>query len=138
LKTFDFSTNIVREVIDELKEASEFIRIAIFQIHNKEVYQTLNQKLAAGVSVEIFTLPFDSINRDVRDDVVQDLEKLQGNGAKLHLCKWNVGDPEWTTTALGHWYSFHGKFIVTDKCAIVGTRTKIHQAYPAKLALPQF
>ncbi|GAG99893.1 unnamed protein product, partial [marine sediment metagenome] len=39
-------------------------------------------------------------------------------GAILHFCKWNLGDPERTSTAVGQWYSFHGKFIVTDKSAI--------------------
>lgn len=39
----------------------------------------------------------------------------------MYLCKWNVGDPGRTTTAVGRWYLFHGKFIVTDKCAIAMT-----------------
>ena len=43
---------------------------------------------------------------------------MEKNGAKLYFCKWNVGDPERTSTAVGRWYSFHGKFIVTDKSAI--------------------
>lgn len=38
--------------------------------------------------------------------------------AESIFCKWNVGDPERTTTAVGRWYLFHGKFIVTDKAAI--------------------
>jgi phosphatidylserine/phosphatidylglycerophosphate/cardiolipin synthase-like enzyme len=118
MKTFEFSTNVVREVVKQLEAATEYIRIAIFQIHNSEVFKTLNRKLEEGVRVEIFTLPFDSINRDVRDEVEGALKGLVKNGAKIYLCKWNVGDPERTTTAMGHWYSFHGKFIVTDKSAI--------------------
>ena len=39
-------------------------------------------------------------------------------GANLLFCRWNIGDPERTTTAVNRWYSFHGKFIITDKSAI--------------------
>ena len=70
------------------------------------------------MKVEIFTLPYDSINEDVKDEVTKRFESLKRKGAKLFFCRWNVGDPERTTTAVGRWYSFHGKFIVTDKSAI--------------------
>ena len=47
------------------------------------------------------------------------VEALKAEGALLYFDKWNVGSPERTTTATNRWYSFHGKFIVTDNCAIV-------------------
>ncbi|MGH9877221.1 MAG: phospholipase D family protein, partial [Nitrososphaerales archaeon] len=71
-----------------------------------------------GLSVEVFTLPYDSINPDIRAQVMQHFQWLEKNGAKIYLCAWNVGDPERTITAVGRWYSFHGKFIVTDESAI--------------------
>ena len=116
--SFDFNTNIIEQVINELTEAKSFIKIAIFQIHHQEIFNTLLQKLNGGVSVEIFTLPYDSINDEIKEIVTERFERLNTAGAVLNFCKWNVGDPERTTTAVGRWYSYHGKFLVTDRCAI--------------------
>jgi len=115
---FEFSDNVIPTVISEISKAREFIRIAIFQLHNLNVFNVLNTKIKDGVKVEIFTLPYDSINADVQEMVIKQFEILQTNGATLHFCRWNVGDPERTTTAVGRWYSYHGKFIVTDKSAV--------------------
>ncbi len=118
-KIFEFKENIVQLIIDELKKTENFIKIAIFQIHNKEIFNTLENKLNNGVKVDIFTLPYDSINDDIRNNVIPLFENLKNKGAILHFCKWNIGDPERTTTTIGRWYLFHGKFIVTDKSAMV-------------------
>lgn len=118
MKYFEFSTNVINRVIEELEDAEEFIRIAVFQLHNKDVFDVLNRKLQDGVDVDIFTLPYDSINKDIQEEVTQQFKELEENGATLYFCRWNIGDPERTTTALGRWYSFHGKFIVTDRSAI--------------------
>jgi phosphatidylserine/phosphatidylglycerophosphate/cardiolipin synthase-like enzyme len=118
MKTFEFSTNVITKIISELQDADEYIRIAVFQIHNREVFNVLNNKLNEGVWVEIITLPYDSINEDIQAEVTSMFQNIERNGAKLYFCKWNVGDPERTSTAVGRWYSFHGKFIVTDKSAI--------------------
>lgn len=115
---FEFSTEVITKIVAELSDAHEFIKIAIFQLHNGKIFQVLNNKLQEGIEVEIFTLPYDSINEDVRDEVTVFFKNLEKKGAKLHFCRWNVGDPFRTTTAVGRWYSFHGKFIVTDKSAI--------------------
>ncbi len=118
MKTFEFSTNVITKIIGELHDADEYIRIAVFQMHNREVFNVLNNKLNEGVGVEIITLPYDSINEDIQADVTSMFQNIERNGARLYFCKWNVGDPERTNTAVGRWYSFHGKFIVTDKSAI--------------------
>lgn len=118
MKTFEFSPNVINTIIGELQDAEEYIRIALFQIHNREVFNVLNNKLGEGVRIEIITLPYDSINEDVQAEVTSMFQNIERNGARLHFCKWNVGDPERTSTAVGRWYSFHGKFIVTDKSAI--------------------
>jgi len=118
MKIFDFSANVVDRIVSELRDAEKFIRIAIFQLHNKDVSKALNEKLKEGVTVEVFTLPYDSINEDIRVEVTKLFKNLEENGAKLYFCRWNVGDPERTSTAVGRWYSFHGKFVVTEKCAI--------------------
>lgn len=118
MKTFEFSNEVITKVLEKLEEAEEFIKIAVFQIHLESLFGLLEVKLNQGINVDILTLPYDSINDSVSADVVRRLENLINLGANIYFCKWNVGDPERTSTAIGRWYSFHGKFIVTDKSAI--------------------
>ncbi len=101
MKTFEFSANIINKIIDEIKDANEFIRIAIFQLHSRDVFAVLNDKLGVGAEVEIFTLPYDSINENIRAEVTELFQNLERNGATLYFCKWNVGDPQRTVTAVG-------------------------------------
>lgn len=115
---FEFSLDVINRVIKEVERAEKYVKIAVFQIHNKVIYESLQQAITKKVAVEIFTLPYDSINEDVREKVKQRIEKIRSNGAKVYFSKWGIGDPERTTTAVGRWYSFHGKFLVTDKVAI--------------------
>lgn len=116
--TFDFSTHVIPLIIQEINSAKEYVRIAIFQLHNRDVIKALEDKLKEGLRVEILTLPYDSINKDIRPQVEPRMKQLELMGAKIYFDKWNVGDPGRTTTAVGRWYLFHGKFIVTDKSAI--------------------
>jgi len=118
LLEFEFSIKVTDSILTKLLEARKFIRIALFQIHNQLIFDVILKKLEEGVKVEIFTLPYDSINQKIQDVVINRFSKIQKKGAILYFCKWNVGDPGRTTTAVGRWYAFHGKFIVTDKCAI--------------------
>lgn len=113
-----FGTEVIPEILEEIGLSEKYIRIAIFQLHNENVFAALMDKLKRGLKVEIITLPYDSINEDIRPRVEPRFRELERNGAKIYLNKWNVGDPSRTTTAVGRWYSFHGKFIVTDKSAI--------------------
>jgi hypothetical protein len=114
---FDFSKDVMPKMIEEIGLAEKYIRIAVFQMHNSALFSVLRQKLQQGLSVEIFTLPYDSINDDVRQEVESKFLALETDGAKIYLDRWNVGAPERTTTAVDRWYSFHGKFIVTDRSA---------------------
>jgi len=118
MKIFDFSKSVIKKTIDELNKAEKYIRIAVFQIHSDLIIAKLLEKLKSGVKIEIITLPYDSINDDVREHVTKKLEQLKDAGADILFCEWNVGDPLRTSTAIGRWYSYHGKFIVTDKAAI--------------------
>ncbi len=118
LTSFDFSLNAINIVFEEVSNAKEYIKIAVFQIHHKQLFELLIQKLKQNVQVEIITLPYDSIYDSVRLVVEGLFEELIRNGGKVYFNKWNVGDPERTSTAVGKWYSYHGKFIVTDKAAI--------------------
>ena len=115
---FEFSLNVIERVVNEIEEAKKYIRIAVFQIHNESIYDALEHVLTRGIVVEIFTLPYDSINEDIRSKVKDRIERIETNGAKVYFSKWGIGDPERTTTAVGRWYSFHGKFLVTDNVAI--------------------
>lgn len=118
VKIFNLSKDVVNLVIREIERAKRFVRLAVFQIHNEDLFTTLDDLLKQGIRVDIFTLPYDSINENIREDVVNHFESIRDNGANLFFCRWNVGDPERTSTAVGRWYSYHGKFIVTDKSAI--------------------
>ena len=117
---FEYSTSIVNKVIEELQKAEEYIRIAMFQIHRDDVFDLLESKLKEGVKIEVFTLPYESIKIKNRNIVEQKYKKLIKLGASVHFCWWNVGSPGRTTTnVFGEaWFSFHGKFIVTEKSAI--------------------
>jgi hypothetical protein len=115
---FDFSTDVVSIIIKEMASAKKYVKIAMFQIHREAVFKTLIDLLSKGVQIEILTLPYDSINADVRPQVESRFKELIQNGATVYFNRWNVGDPRETRTAFGRWYSFHGKFIVTDKSAI--------------------
>ncbi|MHA1341755.1 MAG: phospholipase D-like domain-containing protein [Promethearchaeota archaeon] len=117
MRDFELSENIIDIILDEIKNAEKFIKIAVFQIHNEKFFNSIEDKLKEGLEIEIFTLPYDSIHQN-REKIQKLFEKIRKNGAKVYLCKWNVGDPERTTTAVNKWYSFHGKFLVTDKVAL--------------------
>lgn len=117
--TFDFSDQAVSIVRREINAASRFIYIAMFQMHDERVFELLNKKLNEKVKVEIFTLPYDSIHQDLRERVTNEYKKLEKNGARLYFNPWNIGDPARTTMAIGRWYSYHGKFIVTESKAII-------------------
>jgi phosphatidylserine/phosphatidylglycerophosphate/cardiolipin synthase-like enzyme len=115
---FEFGTEAVPFIINEIALATKYVRIAMFQIHREEVFDVLTDLLKKNVQVEILTLPYDSINDDLRPRVEERFIQLAECGASIYFNKWNVGDPRETRTAFGRWYSFHGKFIVTDKSAI--------------------
>lgn len=118
MEKFYFGIDTIDIICEALSEANEFVKIAIFQIHSQKVFNILNSKAIQGLNVEIITLPNDSIHADVQEEVINRFNHLISLGAKIFHIPWNVGDPSRTTTAVGRWYSFHGKFIVTDKNAI--------------------
>lgn len=115
---FEFSKNAISLIIEELIKAEKFIHIAVFQLHRNDIFKILKNKLNDSVKIEIFTLPYDSIHAKNAEEIKNRFHDLKENGAVIHFCCWNVGDPSRTTTAVGQWYSFHGKFIITDKSAI--------------------
>lgn len=115
---FEFSGNVINRVATEIEHARKYVKMAVFQIHNKSIYDAVEKILAKGIQVEILTLPYDSIKEDIRNRVESRIEEIKKKGAKVYFSKWGIGDPERTNTAVGRWYSFHGKFVVTDSVAI--------------------
>ena len=91
--TFEFNTDAIPLIIREIALAKKYVRIAMFQIHREAVFNTLTNLLANKVQVEILTLPYDSINEDVRPQVEARFRQLAKNGAIIYFDKWNVGDP---------------------------------------------
>ena len=128
MKIFEFGNKIIEKVKNELENAEKFIHIAVFQLHRMDIFKTLSEKIKQGVAIEIFTLPYDSINVENADEIKVRFQDLEKRGAILHHCRWNVGDPSRTTTAVGKWYSYHGKFIVTEKVAIAMSANLTEQA----------
>lgn len=114
---FSFDQDVLDKIFSILNNADKFIKIAVFQIHNKNFFEIIQEKLEKGVKVEVFTLPYDSIHEN-EAEIRMNFENIINQGAKVYFCEWNVGDPERTTTAVNKWYSFHGKFLVTDKDAV--------------------
>lgn len=131
---FKFGNNIIKEIVDELNRAKKYIKIVVFQIHNKDIINKLIEKVKMGVSVEVITLPFDSIDKKVREEVTKHLKQLEKAGAKLNICDWNIGDTSHTKTVSQDWYCLHAKFIVTDKSAIgLSANLTMHPEFDAIL-----
>ena len=117
-KKLYFGIEVLPLVLEEIQKAKLYIRVAIFQLHNEKLLTLLKEKVEAGLRVEVFTLPYDSINDTERQKTEKYLKELETAGGIIYFCKWNVGDRERTSTAVGRWYSFHGKFLITEQAAI--------------------
>lgn len=113
-----FDTNVLDRVVKEIVRTEKYLKIAEFQIHNTEIFDAIASALDRGVKVEIITLPYNSINLKVREQVEKKFRYIEAKGAAIYFSPWNIGDPGRTTTAVGRWYSYHGKFIVTEKSAM--------------------
>ena len=50
---FEYSTSVVDRVIEEMRQAEKYIRIAMFQIHIDDVFELLEEKLNDGVKIEV-------------------------------------------------------------------------------------
>lgn len=117
-ESFYFGTSVIDKIVKELDKAEKYIRIVVFQIHNEDIINKLVEKVKKGVSVEVITLPYSSINRNVQEEVSKRLDQLKEAGATIYICDWNIGDTSNTKTVSQDWYCLHAKFIVTDKSAI--------------------
>ena len=82
---FEFSTNIITKVINEIVQAQEYVRIAMFQIHHEKVFEALMGKAKQGTKIEILTLPYDSINDDVRNKLRKGLRLSRHKGLQSIL-----------------------------------------------------
>ncbi len=89
---FYFDSDVLDKIFSILDKADIFIKIAVFQIHNKKFFDVISKKLSKNVKVEIFTLPYDSIHEN-EEDIKKLFEKIILRGAIVYFCDWNVGDP---------------------------------------------
>ncbi len=115
-------------LLDTLNESKEFVKVLSFQLTSPQIAQILSDLAEKGVKVEVITLPPDSYKKeDERERISKLYEKMREKGTDLFLCDWEVGDPSLTDTSLSgslaegggaKWYSLHGKFIVTEQCAL--------------------
>ena len=74
---FEFGLDVIDRVVKEVEDAKKYIKIAVFQIHNESIYVALEHALTRGIVVEIFTLPYDSINKNIRDTVTDRIERIK-------------------------------------------------------------
>ena len=121
MEKFEFGTNIIDKVLNELDKARKYIKIVVFQIHNEDIINKLIEKAKKGISVEIITLPYESIydnTQNAQEHIIGKLNELENAGANIYICNWNLGDTSHTKTVPGPWHNLHLKFIVTDKMAM--------------------
>ena len=128
MKEFRFTTNkkIISKIIGE---ANKFIYIVAFQLTAESFIRDILLEKSRRVELSIITLPSDSYKDTAeRSKIAKLYQDLERDGAKVHQCVWEVGDPSLTATSLSgeqaegggnKWYSMHGKFIVTDKSALI-------------------
>lgn len=110
--------NIYPEIERVLDDCGRMINIAMFQFQSESFAQILIRKAQSGVAVELFTLPITSVNANNRAQVTDIYSRMETAGCIIHKCEWNIGSPERTSTAANVWFSFHGKFIVTESSAV--------------------
>lgn len=85
---FVFNMDVIETVVQKIKEAKKYVRIAIFQIHNDAVCDAIEHVLENGILVEILTLPYDSINVKVREIVKNRIERIKAGGVRVYFSKW--------------------------------------------------
>ena len=115
-------------LLETLNESKKFVKILTFQLTSPQIAQILSDLAEKGVQVEVMTLPPDSYKKeDERERISRLYTDMRGKGVNLLLCDWEVGDPSLTATSLSgslaegggaKWYSLHGKFVVTEQCAL--------------------
>lgn len=123
----EFSRN--KDIIFEtLAQCRKFVKVLSFQLTSPRIVAVLSDLAKKGIKVEVITLPPDSFKKE---EERENISELYGNmtrkGVNLLLCDWEIGDPSLTDTSLSgalaegggaKWYSLHGKFIVTERCAL--------------------
>ncbi|KXA96411.1 hypothetical protein AKJ38_03350, partial [candidate division MSBL1 archaeon SCGC-AAA259I14] len=119
----------IEPILEVIKNSEEYIRIVSFQFSDSKIIENLKKKVKEGIDVEVITLPVDSINSDEkREEMRNSYKSLREEGVKVYENMWEVGDPTLTDTSESgevsegggeKWYSLHGKFLVTDRNALI-------------------
>ena len=108
---------------DLLRKLSGETFIVVFQFDSEKYGNILIDMVKNGKinNLEVITLPEDSYKDPEKAKKVY--KKLKENGINLFLCKWEIGTPRETRTAISgkrqKWYSLHGKMLVCDDFAAI-------------------
>ena len=130
MNKFEFSRNkdVIKSVIND---AEKFLNIVSFQFTDVEFIRNYILTKSAIIKIEILTLPEDSYSKpNEREEIVRLYKDLQEAGVQIHFCSWEIGDPSLTNTSQSgdeaegggsKWYSMHGKFMFSEKEALIMT-----------------
>ena len=118
-----------KPIYEVIGSANKFIKIVAFQLTSQSIINLLLKKAKENVNIEIITLPEDSFaDVKARTRIREMYQTLKKNNIRLYICDWEVGEPKQTQTSQSgdisegggtKWYSLHGKFIVTEKNALI-------------------
>lgn len=121
-----------QQIKDFIAGSEKFLKIVTFRFDSREFADLLKEKARRGVAVEIVTTPPDNVAKDELRPIVEAMyTDLERNGAKLHLCQWEAGEPRLTTTSMSgkqsagigeKWYSLHLQLFINEKHALVTSK----------------
>jgi hypothetical protein len=108
-----------------IEEADKYVYLASFLFYEEELANLLIEKSKAGAHVEILTTPPEAAGTgELKTWSTAVQEKLRSAGVLVIPCRWEVGQPQRTTSTFAGgrqptWFALHMKFLVTDKHAAV-------------------
>jgi len=101
---------------DLISNSRKILKIVTFRFDSREFANMLLEK-AKDVEIEVITTPPDNVAKDELRPLVERMyEELENNKVRMHLCKWEAGEPRLTTTSMSgkqsagigeKWYSLH-------------------------------
>ena len=116
---------------DLISNSRKILKIVTFRFDSREFANMLLEK-AKDVEIEVITTPPDNVAKDELRPLVERMyEELENNKVRMHLCKWEAGEPRLTTTSMSgkqsagigeKWYSLHLQILINENEALVTSR----------------
>jgi len=107
------------------------LKIVTFRFDSRELANILLEK-AKDIEIEVITTPPDNVAKDELRPIVETMyEELENNNVRIHLCKWEAGEPRLTTTSMSgkqsagigeKWYSLHLQILINENEALITSR----------------